>query len=39
MLTVLKSHLDSAEGVEQVGVVSDAGADASTVVLTGFDEV
>ena len=32
-------HLHGAECVEQVGVVSDAGADASTLVLTGLDEV
>lgn len=35
----LQSHLDGAEGVEQVGVMSDAGAEASALVLTGFDEV
>lgn len=32
-------HLDSTEGVEQVRVVSDAGAEASAVMLTGFDEI
>lgn len=32
-------YLDSTEGVKQMGVVSDAGTDASAVVLTGFDEV
>lgn len=32
-------YLHSAEGVEQVGVVSDAGAEASALVLTGLDEV
>lgn len=32
-------YLDGTECVKQMGVVSNAGTDASTVVLTGFDKV
>lgn len=39
MFDSLRSHLDSAQRVEQVGVVPDACADAPALVLTGFDEV
>lgn len=36
---LIPTDLYSTEGVEEVRVVADAGADASTVMLAGLDEV
>lgn len=35
----VRSYLDGTKCIEQVRVVANAGADASTFMLTGFDEV
>lgn len=39
MLIVSATHLDGTEGVQEVGVMADAGTDASALMLTGLDEV